>query len=100
MTPNPVWPGEFVSLGETEVFVRTSSATVDAAADGTNAEPVLCVHGFGGSSTNWTDLMHLLSRPDPATGTPAFTCADTALEARDRRSPAVAKCFIVSFLYK
>ena len=68
MAPNPVWPGEFVSLGESEVFVRTAS-------EGPEAEPVLCVHGFGGSSTNWTDLMYLLGQDDAATGTPGFSCA-------------------------
>jgi pimeloyl-ACP methyl ester carboxylesterase len=94
MTPNPVWPGEFVSLGETEVFVRTSSATVDATTDGATAEPVLCVHGFGGSSTNWTDLMHLLSRPDPATGTPAFTAEALDLPGFGLSLPAEASCTV------
>jgi pimeloyl-ACP methyl ester carboxylesterase len=57
--PIPAWPGEFVSLGENgDVFVRSAPAVRGGAGD---AEPALCVHGFGGSSTNWTDLMQLLS---------------------------------------
>jgi pimeloyl-ACP methyl ester carboxylesterase len=48
-----------MSLGaDGDVFVRTAAA---APAGGGDAEPAVCVHGFGGSSTNWTDLMHLLS---------------------------------------
>ncbi|HEY0717312.1 MAG TPA: alpha/beta hydrolase [Streptosporangiaceae bacterium] len=61
MAPNPVWSGELISLAGTEVFVRTAPA----AGENPAAEPVLCVHGFGGSSNNWTDLMYLLSRPSP-----------------------------------
>jgi pimeloyl-ACP methyl ester carboxylesterase len=102
MTPNPVWPGEFVSLGETEVFVRTSSATAaSATAASATAAPeapsdaaVLCVHGFGGSSTNWTDLMHLLSRPDPATGTPAFVSEALDLPGFGFSLPAEASCTV------
>ena len=44
----PSWPGEL----EDGVFVRR--------AGGTGTEPALFVHGLGGSSTNWTDLMALL----------------------------------------
>jgi pimeloyl-ACP methyl ester carboxylesterase len=101
MAPNPVWPGEFVSLGETEVFVRTASA----AGENPAAEPVLCVHGFGGSSTNWTDLMHLLSHPaadgaaaDGAVGddagTPAFSCEALDLPGFGFSRPAEASCTV------
>ena len=45
----PLWPGRTVSVGEYELFVRTTPA-------GPDAEPALYVHGLGGSSTNWTDL--------------------------------------------
>jgi pimeloyl-ACP methyl ester carboxylesterase len=77
--PIPLWPGEFVSLGtDGDVFVRIA-APAPPGNDG--AEPALCVHGFGGSSTNWTDLMHLLSGahvPDrPLAGVdlgPLFSC--------------------------
>jgi pimeloyl-ACP methyl ester carboxylesterase len=45
----PVWPGS----DEGGVFVRRTPAT--------GAEPALYVHGLGGASTNWTDLMGLLA---------------------------------------
>lgn len=51
--PIPHWPGEFVSLGDYQVFVRS----VPASGAG---EPALCVHGLAGSSRNWTDLIDLL----------------------------------------
>jgi pimeloyl-ACP methyl ester carboxylesterase len=51
------WPGELVSPDTGgEVFVRTAPATP-------GAEPAVFVHGLGGSATNWTDLMGLLSQP-------------------------------------
>lgn len=53
MTPIPHWPGEFVSLGGHEVFVRAVPAS--------GGEPALCVHGLAGSARNWTDLMAELS---------------------------------------
>src|ERR1700761_3957117 len=97
MAPNPVWPGEFVSLGETEVFVRTATAATSAGA-ATSAEPVLAVHGFGGSSTNWTDLMHLLSRPDAApragADSPAYTCEALDLPGFGFSPPAEASCTV------
>jgi pimeloyl-ACP methyl ester carboxylesterase len=55
--PIPAWPGRLIPVGATEVFLRTAPAEP-------GAEPALCVHGLGGSSTNWTDLMDLLRRPD------------------------------------
>jgi pimeloyl-ACP methyl ester carboxylesterase len=48
-------------VGEAEVFVRSTPPPP-------GAEPGLCVHGLGGSSTNWTDLMDLLRRPGPPPG--------------------------------
>ncbi|MCW2600959.1 MAG: N-formylglutamate deformylase [Frankiales bacterium] len=45
----PPWPG----AQEDGVFVRRTPAT--------GAEPALFVHGLGGASTNWTDLMGLLA---------------------------------------
>lgn len=45
----PPWPGEQRS----GVFVRRSAGA-------RGAEPALFVHGLGGASTNWTDLMALL----------------------------------------
>ena len=121
MTPIPVWPGEFVSLGksgETSVFVRTTSAagappastaepvsTAEPARAGGAAEPVLCVHGFGGSSTNWTDLMQLLSSPDGAegpdggegpdgTGARSFVCDALDLPGFGFSPPAQASCTV------
>ena len=59
--PIPAWPGEFVRLDIGDVFVRTASArSVPADAD---PQPAVFVHGLGGSSRNWTDLMDLLSSP-------------------------------------
>jgi pimeloyl-ACP methyl ester carboxylesterase len=53
-TPDPIphWPGELVSLGDHQVYVRSIPAAL--------GEPALCVHGLEGSSRNWTDLMDLL----------------------------------------
>src|ERR1700760_1801957 len=94
MAPIPVWPGEFVSLGETRVFVRTAPATSAATetVTGSTAEPVVCVHGFGGSSTNWTDLMALLS--DPAPGEPAYHCEALDLPGFGFSPPAEASCTV------
>lgn len=85
--PIPAWPGEFVSLAAGEVFVRTAPA-VQAA--GGAAEPALFVHGFGGSSTNWTDLMHLLAAPDDCSGGPAFDGAALDLPGFGFSPPAAA----------
>src|SRR5580693_1642590 len=62
--PIPAWPGEPVALASVEVYVRSAPADVPAGAAG--AQPALFVHGLGGSSTNWTDLMGLLRRPAAA----------------------------------
>jgi pimeloyl-ACP methyl ester carboxylesterase len=50
--PVPVWPGEPVSLGGRTLFVRRAARP--------GAEPAVFIHGLGGASTNWTDLMWLL----------------------------------------
>jgi pimeloyl-ACP methyl ester carboxylesterase len=55
--PIPAWPGRLITVGGTELFVRSTPAEP-------GAEPALCVHGLGGASTNWTDLMDQLRRPD------------------------------------
>lgn len=47
----PTWPGEHTAGG---TFVRRAPGPADG-------EPALMVHGLGGSSTNWTDLMGLLA---------------------------------------
>jgi pimeloyl-ACP methyl ester carboxylesterase len=52
-SPVPVWPGEQVGLGRRTLFVRRAARP--------GAEPAVFVHGLGGASTNWTDLMWLLA---------------------------------------
>jgi len=65
------WPGELVSVGTDELFVRRAPVPGAAAA----AEPVLFVHGLGGSATNWTDLMDLLRKqPADRPDDPALAC--------------------------
>jgi pimeloyl-ACP methyl ester carboxylesterase len=59
--PVPHWPGRLVEVGAAEVFLRSVPPEP-------GAEPGLCVHGLGGSSTNWTDLMDVLRRPGPLPG--------------------------------
>ncbi|MGN6679721.1 MAG: alpha/beta fold hydrolase [Streptosporangiaceae bacterium] len=54
--PIPHWPGHWVDVPAGRMFVRTAPAVE-------GAEPAVFLHGLGGSSTNWTDLMDLLSRP-------------------------------------
>jgi pimeloyl-ACP methyl ester carboxylesterase len=51
----PVWPSQRVELGGLTLNVRSAPAATAA------AEPGLLVHGLGGSSLNWTDLMGLLT---------------------------------------
>ncbi len=105
MAPIPVWPGEFVSLGDTQVYVRTApatgatttttSTTADTGPAEQPTEQVVCVHGFGGSANNWTDLMALLSgatRPDrqDRTDDPVFSCAALDLPGFGLSPPAEA----------
>lgn len=52
----PRWPGRLVTVGGAEVFLRSVPAEP-------GAESGLCVHGLGGSSANWTDLMDVLRMP-------------------------------------
>jgi pimeloyl-ACP methyl ester carboxylesterase len=52
--PLPLFPGTVQRVGNLELFVRRATG-------GPNAEPALYVHGLGGASTNWTDLMALLA---------------------------------------
>jgi pimeloyl-ACP methyl ester carboxylesterase len=67
--PIPHWPGHLVDLAAGQVYVRCAPA-----AEG--ADPAMFVHGLGGSSTNWTDLIDLLSRPaEAASPAPAFACS-------------------------
>ena len=50
----PPFPGRMVRAGRHVLHVRHTPV-------GPGAEPAVYVHGLGGSSTNWTDVMHLLS---------------------------------------
>jgi len=102
--PIPHWPGESVSLGDHQVYVRS----VPGGAlnhEGHGVEPALCVHGLAGSSRNWTDLMDLLRpalaadaldlpgygdsppRPDGRYGIAAYAQTVAALIERRRQSP-------------
>jgi pimeloyl-ACP methyl ester carboxylesterase len=67
-----VWPGQLASFGTGEVFVRSAPALP-------GAEPALFVHGLGGSSANWTDLMDELRQP-PTQGQPGPALACEALD--------------------
>ncbi len=72
--PIPHWPGELVSLGDYQVYVRSTPSDIPQpvipdsdstkleypGVNGSAREPALCVHGLEGSSRNWTDLMDLL----------------------------------------
>jgi pimeloyl-ACP methyl ester carboxylesterase len=72
--PIPHWPGERVSLGDYQVYVRSAPSDIPSpvipdpdstdpgypGVNGSAREPALCVHGLEGSSRNWTDLMDLL----------------------------------------
>lgn len=51
--PLPPWPGETVELAGRDTFVRSAGTP--------GGEPAVFVHGLGGASTNWTDLMALLA---------------------------------------
>jgi pimeloyl-ACP methyl ester carboxylesterase len=53
--PIPHWPGRLISLGDQQVYVRSTPADT-----GTGPEAALLLHGLSGSSRNWTDLMDLL----------------------------------------
>jgi pimeloyl-ACP methyl ester carboxylesterase len=66
--PVAAWPGELVSAGAGQLFVRSAPAPE-------GAEPAVFVHGLGGAATNWTDLMDLLRKP-PADrpDEPALAC--------------------------
>ncbi len=53
MAPTPLWPGSTVRAGGRTLYVRR--------AGNPEAPPAVMVHGLGGNSTNWTDLMGLLA---------------------------------------
>lgn len=49
-----MWPGHYVEVAGTSLFVRSTPSPAS------DAEPALFIHGLGGASTNWTDLAGLL----------------------------------------
>lgn len=51
--PLPEWPGDFADAGGRRLYVRRAGTP--------GADPAVFVHGLGGASTNWTDLMALLA---------------------------------------
>ncbi len=57
----PPFPGQLIPVAGTELYVRTAGREPDPGDD--DAEVAVFIHGLGGSSTNWTELMALLS-PD------------------------------------
>jgi pimeloyl-ACP methyl ester carboxylesterase len=50
----PPWPGETLTLPGRSLHVRSAPTLAS------EPEPAVFVHGLGGSSTNWTDLMERL----------------------------------------
>jgi pimeloyl-ACP methyl ester carboxylesterase len=86
-SPLPIdpWPGRFVDLPGGPAYVRFVDGSAAArgetspeAVEALDTEPVLLVHGLGGSATNWTDLMDLLSgapSPSPGPQSPRLSCA-------------------------
>ena len=88
--PIPVWPGQFVSLPDGDVFVRTAPVPPDACE---SAEPALFVHGFGGSSTNWTDLMYHLTTPGADAAGP-YACDALDLPGFGHSPPSDAGCSV------
>ena len=57
----PHWPGTEVSLPAGRLHVRAATSTASTASpDASTAGRGVLVHGLGGSSTNWTDVMGLL----------------------------------------
>ena len=51
--PIPAWPGSTVAVDGRALYVRRAGDP--------DAPPAVFVHGLGGGSTNWTDLMGLLA---------------------------------------
>ncbi len=51
----PRFPGDFITVDDQALFVRSAGCT------GPNDEPAVFIHGLGGSCSNWTELMALLS---------------------------------------
>ena len=78
--PLPPWPGEVRRAGTFRLFVRSGGA----------GEPAVYVHGLGGSSTNWTDLMGLLDLEGLAPDLPGHGRSPASPNGRYRLSTHVA----------
>jgi pimeloyl-ACP methyl ester carboxylesterase len=88
--PIPPWPGHLVDTPGRQIFVRHAPA-----ADG--AEPALFIHGLGGSSTNWTDLMDQLSRPlDSSQPATVLACSALDLPGFGYSPPPVSGRYTIS----
>lgn len=74
--PLPSWPGEVVEVEGRRLYVRRAGTP--------DGEPAVFVHGLGGASTNWTDLMALLGdRLDGhAPDLPGFGLSDPPADGR------------------
>jgi pimeloyl-ACP methyl ester carboxylesterase len=78
----PHWPGRLVDLPAGQLYVRSAPAVA-------GADPAIFIHGLGGSSTNWTDLMDLLSRPvEGQPAAPVLACAAIDLPGFGSSPPA------------
>ncbi|HET8600465.1 MAG TPA: alpha/beta hydrolase [Segeticoccus sp.] len=84
------WPGEYLTAGPWKVFARRAPALSDGAVPG------IYVHGLGGGSAAWTDLMGMLGDRvegyavdlpgfgmSPAPAEPAYTVPAQANVVRD-----------------
>lgn len=49
-----IWPGRHLDVGRVRTHLRTTPN------DNSGAQPMLCVHGLGGSAHNWTDFAGVL----------------------------------------
>ncbi|MGH3745466.1 MAG: alpha/beta fold hydrolase [Mycobacteriales bacterium] len=78
--PLPPWPGEVRTAGAFRLFVRA----------GGGGEPAVYVHGLGGSSTNWTDLMGLLDLEGLAPDLPGHGRSPASPDGHYRLSTHVA----------
>lgn len=74
--PLPEWPGEHVEVAGRRLYVRRAGTP--------GTDPAVFVHGLGGASTNWTDLMALLAdRLDGhAPDLPGFGWSDPPADGR------------------
>lgn len=69
-----IWPGQHIQVGAARIHVRSTPT------DDLGAEPMLLVHGLGGSAHNWTDLAGALRN--------RFACTSLDLPGHGRSDPA------------